>query len=115
MRYLLLIAGETASAPPTDDQIQAEITAYNAYGAWLTEQGWLRSGEALQPAFTAKCVSVRNGERIVTDGPYAETKEQLGGYYEVDVPSLDDAIEAAARIPGAATGAIEIRPIVEFG
>ena len=64
---------------------------------------------------TATTVSVRDGRRIVTDGPFAETKEHLGGYYLIDAPSLDDAIEAASRIPGAKTGKVEIRPIMEFG
>ena len=64
---------------------------------WLGEQGWLLGGEALQDVATATTVSVRDGQRIVTDGPFAETKEHLGGFYVIDVPSLDDAIEAAAR------------------
>lgn len=113
MRYLLLIAGEEP-APMSDAEIAAEIDEYNAYTAWLGERGWLRGGEALQPSAGAKSVAVRNGERIVTDGPFAETKEVIGGFYEIDVPSLDDAIEAAARVPGARTGAIEIRPIMEL-
>ena len=72
-------------------------------------------GEALQDVTTATTVSVRDGRRIVTDGPFAETKEHLGGYYLIDAPSLDDAIEAAARIPGARFGKVEIRPIMEVG
>jgi hypothetical protein len=114
MRYLLLIAGPATGAMANDD-LEAEMAAYMAFQEWATEQGWLRGGEALHPAVTARTVAVRDGERIVTDGPFAETKEQIGGYYEIDVPSLDDAIEVAARIPGAAIGSIEIRPIVELG
>ena len=75
---------------------------YNAFAAWLGEKGWMLGGEALQDVATATTVRVRDGRRIVTDGPFAETKEHLGGYYLIDAPDLDDAIEAAARIPGAA-------------
>jgi hypothetical protein len=114
-RYLLLIADGMPDTPPSDADWQAMMGEYNAYGTWLEAQGWMRGGEALQPAETATTVSVRNGQRIVTDGPFAETKEQLGGYYVIDVPSLDDAIEAAARVPGARNGRIEVRPILEVG
>ena len=79
------------------------------------EKGWLLGGEALQDVATATTVSVRDGRRIVTDGPFAETKEHLGGYYLMEAPSLDDAIEAAARIPGARFGKVEVRPIMEMG
>jgi hypothetical protein len=114
-RYLLMIADTEPEAEPTSEEIEALIGEYYAYGDWLTAQGWDRGSEALQPSDTATTVAVRDGRRIVTDGPFAETKEQLGGYYLVEVPSLDDAIEAAARIPGARTGRVEIRPIMEFG
>jgi hypothetical protein len=115
MRYLLLIAEEPPTGQPTQAEIQATMGDYNAYGTWLRERGWIVRGEALQDVTTATTVSVRDGQRIVTDGPYAETKEHLGGFYLIDVPSLDDAIEAASRIPGAATGRVEVRPILEMG
>jgi hypothetical protein len=115
MRYLLLIAEEPPATPYTQEEWAAMLGEYNAFGAWLGEQGWNRGGEALQNVSTATTVSVRDGQRIVTDGPFAETKEHLGGYYVIDAPGLDDAIEAAARIPGARHGRIEIRPIMEFG
>jgi hypothetical protein len=89
------------------------MAEYNAYTAWLDGQGWLRGGEALRPSSGARTVRVRDGQRVVTDGPFAETKEQLGGYYVVDCPTLEDALEAAARIPGARSGAIEVRAIEE--
>ena len=115
MRYLLLIAEEEAATPPTDADWAAMMDEYRAYTAWLQERGWYGGGEALQPVSTATTVSVRDGQRIVTDGPFAETKEQLGGYFLLEAPSLDDAIEAAARIPGARTGRIEVRPIADTG
>ena len=115
MRYLLLIAEEEPVTPPTDADWAAMMDEYRAYTTWLQERGWYGGGEALQPASTATTVSVRDGQRLVTDGPFAETKEQLGGYFLLEAPSLDDAIEAAARIPGAKTGRIEVRPIAETG
>jgi len=115
MRYLLLIAEEEPVTPPTEADWATMMDEHNAYAAWLRERGWYGGGEALQPPVTATTVSVRDGQRIVTDGPFAETKEQLGGYYLIDAPSLDDAIEAAARIPTARTGRVEVRPIAEFG
>jgi hypothetical protein len=115
MRYLLLIAEEPPTVQPSEADFAESMKGYNAFGNWLDERGWIRGGEALQDVTTATTVSVRDGQRIVTDGPYAETKEHLGGYYLIDVPSLDDAIEAAARIPGAKSGRVEVRPIMEMG
>jgi hypothetical protein len=115
MRYLLLIAEEPPAGQPAQAEIAATMGDYNAFGTWLAERGWNEGGEALQDVTTATTVSIRDGQRIVTDGPYAETKEHLGGFYLIDVPSLDDAIEAAARIPGAKTGRVEVRPILEMG
>jgi hypothetical protein len=115
MRYLLMIYEEPPATAPTDEDWGTMLVEYNAFSAWLSERGWNKGAEALQDVGTATTVSVRDGRRIVTDGPFAETKEHLGGYYLVDAPSLDDAIEAAARIPGARTGRVEIRPVVEFG
>jgi hypothetical protein len=113
-RYLLLIA-DTEGRPQTEAEFGEMMGEYFAFDDWLKEQGWDRGGEALEPSTTATTVSVRDGQRIVTDGPFAETKEQLGGYYVIDVPSLDDALDAAARIPGARTGRVEVRPIMEMG
>jgi hypothetical protein len=91
------------------------MPAYNAYTQWLRDTGQFLGGEALQPVSMATTVALRDGERLVTDGPFAETKEHLGGYYLVEARDLDAAIEAAARIPGAQTGKIEVRPLVEMG
>ena len=86
-----------------------------AYVEVLRKHGQLVGTHALQSAQTAATVRVRDGERSVMDGPFAETKEHLGGYYLVEARDLDAAIDAAARIPGARTGRIEIRPLMEFG
>ncbi|MEW6224923.1 MAG: YciI family protein [Chloroflexota bacterium] len=115
MRYLLLIYEEPPATPPTDEEWAAMMPEYNAFAQWLRDTGQYLGGEALQPVTDATTVSVRDGRRIVTDGPFAETKEHLGGYYLIDAKDLDAAIEAAARVPGARFGKIEVRPIVEFG
>jgi hypothetical protein len=111
MQYLLLIyqrededPGEDAPAAPTREDYELFNETYGAA---------LRGGAELQPTITATTVRVRGGEVLLTDGPFAETKEQLAGYYVVEGESLDEAIELAAAIPGAAHGAIEIRPQVE--
>ena len=116
MRYMLLIysnEGRDASASPADQA--AMFAEYDAFTKELTARGAMKGGEALQPTGTATTVRVRNGKPATTDGPFAETKEQLGGYYIVDVKNLDEAIGAASMIPGAKVGSIEIRPIMEFG
>ena len=115
MRYLLLIYEEPPATPSDDATLGAMLAEYGGVTEWLQGQQWLRAAAALQDVDTATTVSVHDGNRVVTDGPFAETKEHLGGFYLIDVPSLDDAIEAAARIPGARTGKIEIRPIWETG
>ena len=112
MRYLLLIAEEEPATPPSEADWAAMMDEYRAYTTWLQERGWYGGGEALQPASTATTVSVRDGQRLVTDGPFAETKEQLGGYYLIDVESLDEALEWAARVPSAKLGQpVEVRPL----
>jgi hypothetical protein len=84
---------------------------YMQYSKDLAAAGCLRGGAALQPIATATTVRVRGGKTATTDGPFAETKEQLGGYYIIDVANLDDAIKWAAKCPGAPTGSIEVRPV----
>jgi hypothetical protein len=116
MRYLLLIYGdESRGGAMGEGDAATSAQAWFDYTDWLAAQGWMKAGDALHPSTQATTVTVVDGERIVTDGPFAETKEQLGGYHEIDVPNLDDAIEAAARCPGAATGTMEIRPVADFG
>jgi hypothetical protein len=116
MRYLLLIYG-----PPFDpSSVPAEVMegqnkAYAVFTREVMERGIMEGGEALQPATTATSVRVRGDETLVTDGPFAETKEELGGFYLLECRDLDEAIELAARIPGARQGTIEVRPILELG
>ena len=114
MRYLLLIySEESADLQPQDvmDQVMAD---YMEYSKAVADAGVVQGGDALQGSQTATSVRVKDGERIVTDGPFAETREVLGGYYLIDVPDLDAAIEWAARCPGAKYGTMEVRPIMEF-
>jgi hypothetical protein len=115
VRYILLIhTDEKAAANATPEQQKQVMDAYNAFSKDIAERGLMLGGEALEPTSTATTVRVRGGEVLTTDGPFAETKEQLGGYYLVDCKDLDEAIEVAAKIPGAANGSIEVRPIWEL-
>jgi len=114
MQYLLLIYTEEVDPATVPPAVQAaESEAYRAFTDDVTERGFMRAGDALEPTATATTVRVREGRTLISDGPFAETKEALGGYYLVDCPDLDTAIELAARIPGAARGSIEIRPVWE--
>lgn len=115
MQYLLAIYGdEQAWDEQTPEAEKAEMDAYWAFGDWLKGTGWERGGEALQPTSQATTVRVRDGKAMTTDGPFAETREQLGGFYLVECDNLDEAIEVASRIPGAKSGSIEIRPVIDF-
>ena len=113
MRYLLLIYTAEASEPPPPDVRDSEMKAYGAFTEDIRKRGLMQAGEALEPTTTATTVRVQDGRIVTTDGPYAETKEALGGFYLVDARDLDEAIELAARIPAAKHGAIEVRPIWE--
>jgi hypothetical protein len=114
MRYALLIyASEQDWATQTEEQSQAVNQEYMAFTKDIIDRGLMKGGEALQATATATTVRVRDGETLTTDGPFAETKDQLGGFYLVDCKDLDEAIEVAARIPDARRGSIEIRPIME--
>ncbi|HUH08165.1 MAG TPA: YciI family protein [Egibacteraceae bacterium] len=116
MRYLLLIyTTETGGdLDPSDPAVQEEMEAYGKFTADLQGSGAMLAGEALHPTSTATSVQVRDGETVTTDGPFAETKEALGGFYMVEAADLDEAIGWAARIPGARRGTIEVRPIMEI-
>lgn len=115
MRYLLLIyTTEERVDESTPSEREAIMNAYFAFSKEAREAGAMLGGDALQPTTTATTVRVRQGKTITFDGPFAETKEQLGGYYMLDCPNLDEAIAWAARIPGAKYGSVEIRPLVEF-
>jgi hypothetical protein len=115
MKYLLAIYfDETSADDVTPEQAQARTAAYFAVGQEMTESGAYLAGEGLQSTATATTVRVRDGERVVSDGPFAETKEQLGGFYLIDAANLDEAIGWAEKIPAAKNGAIEVRPIVDY-
>jgi hypothetical protein len=115
MRYTLLIYGEeTGGDDASPDQLQEMMDEYRAYEAWLEERGVKLAGEALQDTSQATTVRVRDGGAMTTDGPFAETKEQLGGFYLLECDNLDDALEAARRCPGSTYGSIEVRPVFDF-
>jgi hypothetical protein len=112
MTYTILIYETATDFDSRGDAARREAYwgAYKAYTLALKEAGVMVGGAALQPPPTATTVRRRDGRRDVQDGPYAEAKEQLGGYYVIDVPDLDRALEWAARCPAAASGAVEVRP-----
>ncbi|HZM73429.1 MAG TPA: YciI family protein [Candidatus Polarisedimenticolia bacterium] len=113
MQYLLLIytpeLPNQADIPP--EVFQQQLAEYDAFTKETRDRGLMLAGEALQPTETATSVRVRDGSTLVTDGPFAETKEALGGFYLLECKDLDEAIELAAKIPGARQGTIEVRPI----
>ena len=112
MEYVLLIYGsEAESKKITAAEGQQIFQGYMTFTQDLTKSGKNKGGNALEQTTTATTVRVRNGKTAVTDGPFAETKEQLGGYYLVEAKDLDEAIAIAARIPGAKHGSIEVRPV----
>ena len=114
MRYLLLIYTEESDTPPPPDVQQAEMDAYAKVTREIHERGLYQAGEALAPTSTATTVRVRDGQTLTTDGPFAETKEALGGFYLIDAADLDEATDIAAKIPAAWRGSVEIRPIWEL-
>ena len=115
MRYLFLIYAPEPTEAATEAQMSDQFAEYDAFTAWTRDSGMFQAGEALQPISDATTVRVREGRTVTTDGPFAETKEALGGFYLLEAADLDAAIDAAARIPGARIGSIEIRPIFEYG
>jgi hypothetical protein len=110
MQYLLLIYQNENNAMAEGDQ-KAMFKEYGDFTASIIQSGNMVAGDALEPTSTATTVRVREGKTLTTDGPFAETKEQLGGYYMVEAKDLDAAIKLAARIPGAKYGSIEVRPV----
>jgi hypothetical protein len=115
MRYLLLIYGdESKYAALSEAELEADMKEWWEYTAAIKAAGASPGGEALQPTSTATSVRDDNGRPLVTDGPFAETREQLGGYYLLDVENLDEAITWAHRCPGTKFGTIELRPIQEM-
>jgi hypothetical protein len=115
MQYVLLIhASEAGFAALSKDQVEQALGAYTAYTEALRKAGVLVGSNRLRPTATATTVRVADGKTQVLNGPYAETKEQLGGYYLIDVSDLDAAISWAARCPGASHGTMEVRPVWEM-
>ncbi|HMJ36491.1 MAG TPA: YciI family protein [Baekduia sp.] len=113
MQYMMLIYTPVEGGP-APEQLAAEYPRWMQYTQDLQESGVLVAGDALQGLDTATAVRVRNDETLVTDGPFAETKEMLGGYYLIDVPDLDTALAWAAKIPSVGYGSVEVRPIMVF-
>jgi len=118
MRYLVLIYDEQTANPspePPDPAARgAVMEEYNAYSKMLRDGGTYVAGEALQPVTTATTIRVRDGQTMTTDGPFAETKEALGGFYLIEAKDLDEALELGRKCPGAKYGSIEVRPVVDF-
>ena len=113
MQYILLIySSDEMWENKTPDQINQIMGEYNAFTESIVKSGNFKAGEELQPATAATTVRVRNGKPQVTDGPFAETREQLGGFYLVEADNLDQAIQMASRIPSAREGCVEVRPIM---
>src|SRR5881394_2363665 len=114
MKFLcLMYLEERVGATVPRELIEKGIAECRAFFDWLAKSGRLVGHNVLQPTRAAKTVRVREGKRLMTDGPFAETKEQLGGYFLIDAKDLDEAIGIAARIPGARTGTVEIRPVMD--
>jgi hypothetical protein len=114
MRYMIMFYDQEPATQPTDAEIAAEMELWFAYDKALTEAGIVSSSEALQPTRTATTVRVKGDERIVTDGPFAEAREVLGGFYVLDCPDLDTVLDWAAKAPVSSAGCVEVRPVMVF-
>jgi hypothetical protein len=112
-QYMILIYTPVEGGP-SPEELEAEFPKWMAYSQALQDAGVMVDGNPLQGSDTATTVRIRDGETIVTDGPFAETKEGLGGYYIIDVPNLDVALEWAAKIPSTPYGSTEVRPVMVF-
>ncbi len=116
MRYILLIySRETDWTGLSDKEKGVILQQYGAFTESIRKSGHYITGDGLEPTTTATTVRVRNNKAATTDGPFAETREQLGGYYVIKAKDLDEASAIAARVPGASTGSVEVRPIMETG
>ena len=111
----MLIYGDPSAAPDMQSpEGEAQMQRWTSYTQELAESGALRAGEALQPTETATTVRKRDGRMLTTDGPFAETKEALGGFYMIDVPDLDAALAWASKMPNITYGTVEVRPVATF-
>jgi hypothetical protein len=112
MQYLLLIySNEAQVAAMTPESLKTMTDDYMVFTKGIIQGGQFKAGDRLKPTSSASTVRVRNSQVAITDGPFAETREQLGGYYLIEAANLDEAIAIAARVPGAKLGSIEVRPI----
>jgi hypothetical protein len=111
MQYIALIY-DVEDRPESPSEFETMMNGYFAFNAHTKAEGSFVGGDALQPTSTATTVRVRDGEVLLTDGPFAETREALGGYYLLECRDFDHAVELASRIPGAATGCVEVRPVM---
>ena len=115
MKFLLLLYGdETQWFDASPEDMQQSTSAYEALGRELVEAGALVSGEGLEATGTAKTLRVRDGEAIATDGPFAETREQLGGFYVLECKDMDEAMGWAAKMPAVTDGSVEVRPVMDY-
>ena len=115
MQYLLMIYQNEADYAKIDAATSKKmLEEYGAFTQSIIQSGHFKAGDGLQPTTTATSVRVRDGKIMTTDGPFAETREQLGGYYLIEAKDLDTALGLAARIPGAKTGTIEVRPVMIY-
>ena len=115
MQYLLMIYRNEADLGKMDAAARKAMTAeYGAFTQSIIQSGHFKAGDGLQPTSTATTIRVRDGKTLTTDGPFAETREQLGGYYPIEAKDLDTALSIAARIPGAKNGSIEVRPVMVY-
>ena len=115
MQYLLMIYRNEAELGKMDAAARQKMTAeYGVFTQSIIQSGHFKAGDGLQPTSTATTVRVREGKTLTTDGPFAETREQLGGYYLVEAKDLDAALGIAARSPGAKSGSIEVRPVMVY-
>ena len=113
MQYMLMIYGDEAQDNAmSKEELGKMFGEYISFTEAIKAEGIMIAGDALKPVATATTVRVRDGEVMHTDGPFAETKEQLGGYYLIDVPNLDEALKVAARLPGSWYGSVEVRPVM---
>ncbi|HEX5056196.1 MAG TPA: YciI family protein [Gammaproteobacteria bacterium] len=113
MKYLCLICAETVVEQMADADAERHFGEYAEFTEVIRGSGHFRAANRLKPAASATTIRVRNGKVLITDGPFAETKEQFGGYYLIEASDLDEAIRIAARIPGARYGCVELRPVAD--
>lgn len=113
MKYMCLICAETVMEHMPDAEAERHFGEYAEFTAGIRNSGHFRGANRLKPAATATTIRVRDGKVLITDGPFAETKEQFGGYYLIEARDLDEAIRIAAKIPGARYGCVELRPVAD--